>query len=226
MVCCQNIRSEKAVWSCDVCFHIFHLYCVKKWANSPAAKIEETSEKWRCPGCQTIHEKPPLKYTCFCGKRTNPEMSKEEESKPFHMRQLAHSCGELCAKFLTQSAKFWLNQPELATNSINLECKHKCTQLCHPGPCQPCDALVTRSCNCGKNKFQVKCSSSKMPVCDKKCDIKLNCGLHNCETVCHSGDCGPCQIDVEQTCFSHGTKRFVKCGSDELIKMKGKGKIP
>ena len=63
MVCCQNIRSDKAVWSCSVCFHIFHLYCIKKWANSPSAKIEETSDKWRCPGCQTIHDLVPSKYT-------------------------------------------------------------------------------------------------------------------------------------------------------------------
>ena len=40
MVCCQNIKSDKAVWSCNVCFHIFHLHCIKKWASSPSAKIE------------------------------------------------------------------------------------------------------------------------------------------------------------------------------------------
>ena len=40
MVCCEVIRCSKAVWSCSNCFHIFHLYCIKKWARSPAAAIE------------------------------------------------------------------------------------------------------------------------------------------------------------------------------------------
>ncbi len=40
MVCCTNIYRDKAVWSCNVCFHIFHLQCVRKWALSPAAKVE------------------------------------------------------------------------------------------------------------------------------------------------------------------------------------------
>ena len=40
MVCCEVIRCAKAVWSCSNCFHIFHLYCIKRWARSPAAAIE------------------------------------------------------------------------------------------------------------------------------------------------------------------------------------------
>ena len=40
MVCCEVIRCSKAVWSCSNCFHIFHLYCIKRWARSPTAAIE------------------------------------------------------------------------------------------------------------------------------------------------------------------------------------------
>ena len=40
MVCCFVIRKDKAIWSCDKCFHIFHLYCIKKWASTAASKIE------------------------------------------------------------------------------------------------------------------------------------------------------------------------------------------
>ena len=101
-----------------------------------------------------------------------------------------------------------------------MDCKHKCLQSCHPGPCQTCESLVTRSCNCGKNKFQVKCSSSKTPLCDKKCDITLNCGLHICTQICHGGKCDTCDLDVEQACYSHGTIRFIKCGSDQLVNKK------
>lgn len=40
MVCCENIRCEAAVWSCSNCYNVFHLRCVKKWAKSPAAVVE------------------------------------------------------------------------------------------------------------------------------------------------------------------------------------------
>lgn len=74
---------------------------------------------------------------------------------------------------------------------------------------------VTRACKCGKAKFQVKCSSSRVPLCERACEKMLACGLHKCARVCHSGECEPCDVDVEQTCSSHGHKRVVKCGSKE-----------
>jgi hypothetical protein len=40
MVCCEVIRCSKGVWSCSNCFHIFHLYCIKRWARSPTSAIE------------------------------------------------------------------------------------------------------------------------------------------------------------------------------------------
>ena len=180
--------------------------------------FKENLDKWRCPGCQTIHEQMPLKYTCFCGKKTNPTSSREDENKPFHLRQLPHSCGDLCGKQIILSTTFWQQQQDQEGVQLDaaLECKHKCLQSCHPGPCQPCDALVTRKCNCTKNSFQVKCSSSKVPICDKKCVEKLNCKLHECDRVCHAGKCPPCDRDIEQSCYSHGDKRVVKCGSDQL----------
>ena len=46
MVCCEVIKCAKAVWSCSNCFHIFHLYCIKRWARSPAAAIEGERVKY------------------------------------------------------------------------------------------------------------------------------------------------------------------------------------
>lgn len=37
MICYQYIRNDRSIWSCIVCFHIFHLTCVKKWAQSSTA---------------------------------------------------------------------------------------------------------------------------------------------------------------------------------------------
>ena len=217
MVCYQYIKHDQPIWSCGTCFHIFHLRCIKKWASSPSAKIEENSEKWRCPGCQTILDKVPTKYTCFCGKKINPDSSKDEP-KPFHLKQqqIAHSCNEVCSKLLYLSTKFWTSTPNEQMDESLIECKHKCVQICHPGPCQPCESIVNRTCNCGKAKFQVKCSSTKIPACQSKCDKMLNCSLHECGVVCHMGECAPCNIDVEQRCYSHSETRTVKCGSKEF----------
>lgn len=40
MVCCDKIRCHASVWNCTNCYHVFHLRCIRKWANSPAALIE------------------------------------------------------------------------------------------------------------------------------------------------------------------------------------------
>ncbi|CAF0802157.1 unnamed protein product [Brachionus calyciflorus] len=201
MVCYSVIRNDKPIWTCNCCYHIFHLSCIKKWASSPAAKITENSDQWRCPGCQTIFDSVPNKYKCFCGKKLNPE----PENRPFyHLKLTPHSCNEICGKPLVTS-----DQIE------GLQCKHKCLDICHPGPCSPCEALVNRTCNCGKSKFQVKCSSSKVPQCEQKCDKILNCKIHICDRVCHGGDCEPCDHDIEINCHSHGDTKTVKCGSDE-----------
>ena len=223
MVCYQNIKFDHQIWSCNVCFHIFHLKWIKKWANSPSAKIDENLNDWRCPCCQTIFDTVPSKYTCFCGKKTNPDTIRDD-NKPFHMKQqiLPHSCGQICSKPLQLSAKFWLSNQNAAkseqVSDSNFECKHKCVQTCHPGPCNSCESIVMRTCNCGKSKFQVKCSSSKSPLCETKCNKILQCSLHSCEKICHSGECGSCDIDVQQSCFSHDTKRIVKCGTNDSNK--------
>jgi transcriptional repressor NF-X1 len=227
MVCYQVVKPEKPIWSCNICFHIFHMACIKKWSQSPAAKVDEVnSDKWRCPCCQTIFEATPNRYTCFCGKKLNPNQNDPTNAtntgKQFHnnLKQLPHSCGDICSKQLSFSNKFWLNQQSNSADSgvttapNEFECKHTCVQLCHPGPCASCETIVTRSCQCGKSKFQVKCNSTKKPVCTEKCDRMLNCGLHSCGVECHGGECEPCQVEVQQECHSHKLVRQVKCGTN------------
>lgn len=49
MVCCDVIRVMAPVWSCQSCFHVFHLNCIKKWARSPASQADGTStHTWKC----------------------------------------------------------------------------------------------------------------------------------------------------------------------------------
>ena len=37
LVCCECIKQNDYTWSCSNCYHVFHLKCIKKWANSSQA---------------------------------------------------------------------------------------------------------------------------------------------------------------------------------------------
>lgn len=66
MVCCELVCVTAPVWSCQSCYHVFHLNCIKKWARSPASQADGQSG-WRCPACQNVSAHVPNTYTCFCG---------------------------------------------------------------------------------------------------------------------------------------------------------------
>lgn len=46
MVCCDRVRERDQIWSCQNCYHIFHLKCIKKWATAPTFA---TTEEGECP---------------------------------------------------------------------------------------------------------------------------------------------------------------------------------
>uniref|UniRef100_A0A3Q1H6B9 Transcriptional repressor NF-X1 n=1 Tax=Anabas testudineus TaxID=64144 RepID=A0A3Q1H6B9_ANATE len=189
MVCCDIIRLVAPVWSCQSCFHVFHLNCIKKWARSPASQADDSAEGWRCPACQNVTLKHPTSYTCFCGKVTNPEWQRSE---------IPHSCGDMCGK-----------------KRSGVDCNHPCNILCHPGPCPQCPAFVTKSCVCGKTSQPVRCGQATLLQCDKVCSALLNCAEHTCTQVCHSGACQPCPQQVQQLCYCGVTSRQVPCGTDK-----------
>lgn len=188
MVCCDVVRVMAPVWSCQSCFHVFHLNCIKKWARSPASQADEKGDGWRCPACQNVASQPPTSYICFCGKVTNPE---------FQRNEIPHSCGDICGKKRTGG-----------------ECIHRCNILCHPGPCPPCPAFITKSCICGRTSKQVRCSLTEGLRCGQVCAAQLNCTKHSCTEVCHQGPCQPCQLKIQQVCYCGVAHREVACGTD------------
>ncbi|XP_062235425.1 transcriptional repressor NF-X1 [Platichthys flesus] len=188
MVCCDIIRLMAPVWSCQSCFHVFHLNCIKKWARSPASQADDSEEGWRCPACQNVSLKSPTFYTCFCGKMTNPEWQRTE---------IPHSCGDLCGK-----------------KRSGLDCNHPCNILCHPGPCPQCPASITKSCVCGKTSQPMRCGQATVLQCAAVCGALLNCAQHTCSQVCHSRACQPCPLQVQQVCYCGVTNRSVLCGTD------------
>lgn len=182
LVCCDRVRQQDSVWSCSNCFHVLHLRCVMKWAKSSKA---ETG--WRCPACQNVTEKVPTQYRCFCEKILEPQWNRQDTP---------HTCGEVCGK---------------SRESQRPVCVHRCNLLCHPGPCPPCLAQVTRKCGCGKTTQSVKCALGKPLVCESVCGKQLNCGVHSCEAICHPGPCNPCEQKIEQVCYCRKLKRDVDC---------------
>ena len=44
MVCCDRVRERDQIWSCQNCYHIFHLKCIKKWATAPTFTSTEEGE--------------------------------------------------------------------------------------------------------------------------------------------------------------------------------------
>lgn len=64
-ICTSELGKRSKIWSCELCWTVFHLSCVKKWSTnegSAAARQPQDAEgslapkAWRCPGCNLSHE--------------------------------------------------------------------------------------------------------------------------------------------------------------------------
>ncbi|XP_068631534.1 protein shuttle craft [Battus philenor] len=143
--------------------------------------------KWRCPACQNTSEEIPTEYRCMCGAVKSPEYSRGTVG--------AHTCGKACRR------------PR--------NCPHPCTLLCHPGPCPPCQATISKQCGCGAETRSVLCSSKLPQLCGRECKRKLACRVHKCQKECHEGSCDDCSETVTQVCHCPAAKsRSVPCTSD------------
>ena len=104
---------------------------------------------------------------CYCG-----EESREIVCGSDGVYSPNYSCKKVCGKDLTCG-------------------NHKCTQLCHSGPCPPCDTSpeVVKSCSCGKmplykleNVVPRTSCMDPLPLCDQICGKVLSCGT-KCKCV-------------------------------------------
>lgn len=186
LVCCERIAQFQSVWSCGKCYNILHLVCTIQWADS-----SHTDQGWRCPACQNVSTEVPKIYQCFCKKQVL-DIGWNRSDTP-------HSCGEVCNKDLSRG---------------DSPCGHRCTLLCHPGPCPVCEIVVTRYCGCGQTNCQMQCGSSKILTCSAVCAKLLNCLKHQCEETCHEGPCNPCSKLVDQKCFCGINTKRVLCTED------------
>ncbi|GAA5991452.1 hypothetical protein JCM11641_005210 [Rhodosporidiobolus odoratus] len=219
-VCFESITRTARIYSCSSCYIPFHLTCITKWATSSVATSSERARllatrdprnpppeeqlegQWSCPNCnaQFGAREVPKKYTCFCGRFTDPH--------PARAGATPHSCNRPC------------------TRTRPVGCKHPCALGCHPGPCPPCPVVLNEPCHCHSRTLSVRCSSlhptNSTPLtlasiesllsCQAPHSALLPCGLHRCNKPCHSGPCGDCEVIREKRCFCGKERREGVCG--------------
>ncbi|VDN03530.1 unnamed protein product, partial [Thelazia callipaeda] len=187
MICCQIIRPTQRIWTCQKCYHMFHIGrgrasgCITKWAaRSFVAKVG-----WRCPSCQNVSLDIPRDYYCFCGKVLNPPVQRSSV--------MPHSCNAVCGK------------------SRGPGCIHPCNDKCHPGPCMECSFTYSTKCDCGEMPITAECGKTLNFKCSKVCRRMLKCGLHMCGVVCHEGECKACQRIIVRKCYCGDQERVLPC---------------
>jgi hypothetical protein len=107
LICMDRIRRVDRVWSCDCCWAVFHLDCIRKWACTTSVSASNlTQTGWRCPGCQFNRTATPDGYVCFCGKSRDPAIDRFITT---------HTCGQPCRKSLHYAAVRSSSIDELAS---------------------------------------------------------------------------------------------------------------
>lgn len=219
LICIRKLKIKDKIWSCDCCFYGFHLLCIQKWANDSMnqkklwydnqpngyydnlgnyIKKKELRVFWDCPACRKEYQSNeiPRHYLCYCSKEIDPIY--QEWIFP-------HSCGQICGKKLEPI------------------CGHTCTLFCHPGKCPPCPQTIQTSCLCKKSNLKTIRCSQKTWTCLQKCSKKLSCGIHICDSLCHS-ECPPCKKKSVKKCFCGKNSKEIKCEQESFNCQKVCGK--
>ena len=202
-ICTGELGRKSRVWSCGLCWTVFHLSCVKKWSKNEGSAAQDAARReqqdgnsgtntpraWRCPGCNLAQEVFPSTYTCWCEKEVDP---RSLPGLP------PHSCGQTCSR-------------------PRKRCPHPCDSTCHAGPCAPCTAMgPTQDCFCGRNSSTKRCQDTDYGngwSCGETCGDLLPCGEHTCPRPCHEGLCGACDVKVEARCYCGKVETEMLCSS-------------
>ncbi|CAA7394915.1 unnamed protein product [Spirodela intermedia] len=177
--------------------------CGKPLDRGRPPATEEGGDSLRCPHMCVLQchpgPCPPCKAfaprrQCPCGKQTLARRCSDRTS-PL-------SCGQKCGKLLLCG-------------------RHRCDRVCHTGPCDPCQVLISASCFCKKKTEVVLCGEMTVKgdlreidgvfSCNSTCGKTLACGNHFCAEDCHPGPCGECELLPSRikTCY---------CGKTEMKK--------
>lgn len=154
-----------------------------------------------CGGCEAL-----IEAQCYCGKNSREilciEKRDEKESKTDVKSWIGiFDCQEECGR--------------------EFNCgKHRCEQTCHAqtiglSHC-PRSPDVVKNCPCGKTPLDQIISEPRsrcvdpIPNCFEPCSKQLHCG-HQCEQICHSGQCAPCFRNIQVICRCKRTSSTSIC---------------
>jgi len=198
-ICTSEVTRNSKVWSCKICWTVFHLSCILKWSsNEGSTQAQQRNEdgnlppprQWRCPGCNLPKDVLPSTYTCWCAK----------ESEPRSISGIPpHSCGQTCGK----------------SRLLPKQCPHPCELLCHAGPCPPCTHMgPVQLCFCGKRSTSRRCIDTNYDngwSCGEVCGDLMPCGEHTCQQTCHEGLCGACEVRIDSRCYCGKVEQTIIC---------------
>lgn len=191
LICTSEIGISSKVWSCKTCYRVYDVDCIKSWSQRQIKDSLERSgtKEWRCPSCNSIST-TSIEYRCWCQKVTDP----------YYNGLIPHSCGQTCGSQL-------------------LNCIHKCSSMCHPGPHVECTAMgPSMTCLCGNQNRQWPCIITPYETgwqCSKTCSEWMPCQEHKCGKKCHDGLCGPCMELGVYKCYCGKTQAKVACSKKQ-----------
>lgn len=189
LVCTSEIDSDCEIWSCESCFRVYDLECIRDWAIRGSST---KNKKWRCPSCNDEISKIPSKFTCWCGKVENPQSN---SLIPF-------SCGNIC------NTKY-----EDCIHS----CSSPCHPAQHP-ICGALGPVMKCQCGNHQRQVPCIITPYKTGwTCEDKCDISICDMGHKCIKNCHSGFCGICHVPVKGSCYCGKNDLEIKC-HDKYLK--------
>lgn len=185
LVCTCEIDRQSTIWSCQECYRVYDLDCIKDWAVRGSSTT--ANKQWRCPACNYEHTTIPSKFTCWCGRVRNPQPN---SLIPF-------SCGNAC---------------ESKYDDCIHACSSQCHPGQHP-QCGALGPVM--KCHCGKHSQQLPCLVTPYAsgwACDVPCDVTV-CALgHSCpDAECHSGFCRPCSRPVQAKCYCGKESLQIEC---------------
>ncbi|XP_046880248.1 transcriptional repressor NF-X1 [Hypomesus transpacificus] len=217
---------------CPQCPAFIHKACI----------CGRTSQPMRCGQATSIHCDTVCGATLNCSQHTCSQVCHNGQCQPCQLQvQQVCYCGVVTREVLCgtdkeafdSSGHFSCQKP----CGKMLECEaHRCQQVCHPGPCQPCprSPRLVKSCPCGQTALakllelgysERRVCSDPIPSCGKTCNKPLPCGsndsIHLCEKLCHEGSCGPCSLTSTVRCRCGSKIKEVPCATihneDQLV---------
>ncbi|CAF1251761.1 unnamed protein product [Adineta steineri] len=225
-------------------FHIVCIQqWIKDGIYQSSATNNNEINTWHCPKCRTEFDPKdtPKRYLCYCHKEIDPQFDPwliPHSCGQTCGKRLIPECGHICLLLCHPgpcppcpkqvNVRCYCNQSNPTARRCGfkgwscgkscsklLSCQqHRCEQVCHTGPCLPCQKTSIRSCQCGKTKAVRNCNELNFQ-CEQPCNQLLNCQIHHCKRICHKGECGSCPRQGLRTCPCGKTKyENLPCSED------------